>query len=69
MGSMPAFRIAVPAWGRVTPVAKNHANVVSRDEILMLFADRLKAAVSERLTEAEQAQKQDTVRLRRAIYS
>lgn len=69
MGSLPAFRIAVPAWGRVTPVAKTSANVVSRDEILELFGDRLKAAISERLTDAEQAQKQDIVRLRRAIYS
>lgn len=69
MSSMPAFRIAVPAWRRMTYVSKAHAKLVSRDEILALFADRLKPAADDRLTEAELAQKQEIVRLRRAIYS
>ena len=69
MGASPAIRIAVPSWGRLVPVQKSQSTLVSREEILALFGDRLKTALSERLTDAEQAQKQDIVRLRRAIYS
>lgn len=69
MGGMPTIRIAVPAWRRMELAPKAHNGLVSRDEILALFADRLKPVAVDRLTSAEQAQKLDIARLRQAIYS
>ncbi|MGB8814314.1 MAG: hypothetical protein WCC57_14140 [Paracoccaceae bacterium] len=68
-GRLPALRIAVPARGMDFKTKKPAPAIVSREEILALFGDRLKPAVADGLTERERAEKHLQARLRSAIYS